>query len=68
MDGVFSIDWSDLLTAFSLVLIIEGILPFLHPASVRRYSQKMNELSDKSLRTFGFVALAAGLLILNIAR
>ncbi len=68
MDGFFSIDWGDLLTAFALVLIIEGILPFLHPPSVRRYSQKMNELSDQSLRTFGFVALAAGLLILNIAR
>ncbi len=68
MDGIFSIDWGDLLTAVSLVLIIEGLLPFLHPTSVRRYSEKMKELSDRTLRTFGFVALAAGLVILNIAR
>jgi len=30
------IDWPDFAAAFGLLLVIEGVLPFLNPASIKR--------------------------------
>ncbi len=55
---------SDLLTAFALLLVLEGILPSLVPSLWRESFRKMTEMSDGQLRFLGFVSMFAGLLIL----
>ena len=57
-----------LLTAFALMLIIEGILPFLLPALWRETFRRLTEMSDGQLRFIGLTSMLAGLLLLFIAR
>ncbi len=60
--------WSDLWTALGLVLIIEGILPFLSPEAFKRYVASMQELPASSIRRFGLVMMVIGLLTLIFVR
>ncbi len=60
--------WSELLAAVALVLVLEGVLPFLSPASYRRMLARVAELSERQLRIGGLVAMLAGLLLLLVAR
>ena len=57
-----------LLTAFALMLIIEGILPFLLPALWRETFRRLTEMSDGQVRFIGLTSMLAGLLLLFIAR
>ena len=58
--------WSYVLTALALVMVIEGILPFLSPVWWRQMMLRMIEKSDNTLRTFGFVSMLLGALIMAI--
>jgi uncharacterized protein YjeT (DUF2065 family) len=60
--------WRDLGAALALMLVLEGILPFLNPAGLRRLIASVNELSDGQLRAAGLVSMAAGLALLYILR
>ena len=57
-----------LLTAFALMLIIEGILPFLVPALWRETFRRLTEMSDGQIRFIGLTSMLAGLLLLVISR
>jgi uncharacterized protein len=57
-----------LLTAFALMLIIEGILPFLLPTVWRDTFRRLTEMSDGQLRFIGLTSMLAGLLLLLIVR
>ena len=59
-----NVNWNDLLAAFALVLIIEGILPFLAPSKLKEVYQSVMEMPDKSLRIMGFGSMVAGLVLL----
>ncbi|HHO70147.1 MAG TPA: DUF2065 family protein [Halothiobacillus sp.] len=50
--------------ALALVLIIEGLLPFISPGSYRRMVQQMAELPDQALRLTGLFLITVGLLVL----
>ena len=63
-----AIDWSDLLAALALLLVIEGVIPFVNPQALRRMMATMNELDDRSLRVAGLVSMILGLVILTIVR
>ena len=52
------------LTGFALMLIIEGIMPFMFPALWREAFQKLLLLSDGQLRFAGISAMLAGLMLL----
>lgn len=54
----------NLLAAFALMLVIEGILPFISPAVWRETFRKMTELSDGQLRFIGLGSMLGGLLLL----
>lgn len=56
-----------LLTAFALLLVIEGLLPFLLPAAWRETFRRLIELSDGQLRFIGLASLLAGLALLYFA-
>lgn len=60
--------WQDILTAFALYLIIEGMIPFIGPDRFRRSVEQISKLSDNNLRLVGLVAMGAGLLLLFIVR
>ena len=57
-----------LLTAFALVLVLEGILPFLLPGLWREAFRRLIAMSDGQLRFIGLTSMLAGLLLLVIAR
>lgn len=60
--------WNDLLSAMALVLVIEGLLPFLTPEGYRRAMLSMIKMDDRKLRMAGFVSMLAGLLLLSVFR
>ena len=55
-------DW--LLPAVALVLILEGLLPFLNPAAWRRMFEQALQMSDGQLRFIGAASVTAGCLLL----
>ncbi len=50
--------------ALALVLVIEGIFPFLSPTGWRQMFTQVLRLSDGQLRFFGLCSLSAGLLLI----
>jgi len=55
---------STLLAAFALMLVLEGLMPFLFPDKWRETFRRMIALSDGQIRFFGLTAMIVGLLIL----
>ena len=60
--------WGNLLDAVALLLVLEGIMPFLSPSSVRRLLARLNELSDNALRVAGLASMVAGVVLLYLGR
>jgi hypothetical protein len=60
--------WDDLIRAIALVLVIEGMLPFLSPDGWRQAMIQAGRLSDKALRSVGFVSMLIGVLVLYLTR
>lgn len=60
--------WQDILTAFSLYLIIEGMIPFIGPNLFRQTVARIALLDDNHLRVSGLSVMAAGLLLLFVVR
>lgn len=58
--------WDTLLAASCLVLIIEGILPFLAPKAWREGVQSISNLNDNTIRMIGFIVMLTGTLMLYI--
>jgi len=56
--------WQELLVAVALMLVIEGILPFLSPTKMRGILLRMLEMDDKSLRISGLVSMVIGVIML----
>jgi uncharacterized protein len=53
-----------ILMAIALVLVIEGLLPFLAPNVWRETFRRILLLSDGQIRFFGLSSMLAGLLLL----
>ena len=60
--------WSDLLAALALMLVLEGLLPFLNPGGWRRVFSQLARSSDGELRIGGAVCMVLGLLLLSLVR
>ena len=54
----------ELWSALALVLIIEGVLPFVAPKMWRASFIRLTRLTDGQLRFVGLIAIAVGLLAL----
>ncbi len=59
-------NWHDLFNAIALLLIFEGLLPFVSPESLKKLYQSMIETPESSLRMIGLASIVAGLLLLYI--
>ena len=53
-----------LLGALALMLVIEGLLPFLSPGTWRAAFERATKLSDGQIRFFGLTSMVIGLLLL----
>ena len=62
------VNWSDLLAALALVLVIEGIVPFASPPTLRRMLETVSQLDDRSLRITGLVSMLCGIVMLYLVR
>lgn len=60
---------SDLLwCALALMLVLEGLLPFLSPQAWRRVFERMLTLSDGQIRFVGLSSMLLGLLLFGLWR
>ena len=57
--------WDDLLRASALVLIVEGILPFLSPTGFRQTLLQFATLNDRWMRIIGLGSMLLGLVLLQ---
>ncbi len=60
--------WNDLLAAIALVLVIEGIMPFINPRALRRALLMIAQMNDNTLRFTGLSSMILGILLLNLVR
>lgn len=59
---------TDLFAAFALMLVFEGIMPFLDPARFRRTLLTTARQEDHSLRMVGLISMVAGVVLLYVVR
>jgi uncharacterized protein len=63
-----NIAWPDLAAALGLMLVAEGIFPFLNPGGIRRTLARVAGMGDGWLRAAGAVSMLAGVAVLWLAR
>lgn len=61
-----NLDWTELLKALGLVMVIEGLLPFAVPTQWRRMLMSMSQLSSRNVRVIGLLSLLGGVLLLQL--
>ena len=62
------LNWSELCAALAIASILEGMMPFLNPAAMRRLLQRLTAMEDRELRLGGLASMVAGLVILYLVR
>lgn len=60
--------FNDLLAALALMLVVEGMLPFLSPGGLRHTLQTLGQMDDRSLRIMGLLSMLSGVLLLYLVR
>lgn len=55
-----------LLTAFALMLVLEGVVPFLAPAVWRETFRRLIQFSDGQIRFVGLASMVAGIILLMV--
>lgn len=60
--------WHEFATAVSLLLILEGILPFLVPKKWRLVLSRLAQADTGSIRLAGFLSMMVGLGLLLVLR
>ncbi|MEM7208322.1 MAG: DUF2065 domain-containing protein [Pseudomonadota bacterium] len=60
--------WIEILTAVSLFLVLEGLLPFISPEKYKQYIVQVLNLPDSTLRWFGLGSMLLGILLLSVVR
>ena len=58
--------WTLLLGALALMLVFEGLLPFLSPSAWRRVFERATRLTDGQIRFLGLSSMIAGLALLAV--
>ena len=58
--------WHDLSVAFCLLLVIEGIVPFLSPRAWRRMVASAAQMDDRGLRAVGLGSMLVGTALLYL--
>ena len=61
-------NFTDLLAALGLFLVLEGMAPFLNPQGLKRALAKLVTIPDRELRIAGLGSMLVGVVILFVAR
>ncbi|MFZ3035677.1 MAG: DUF2065 domain-containing protein [Rugosibacter sp.] len=57
-----------LLLAVALMLVLEGLMPFLAPQAWRNMFRRLTELTDGQIRFIGLSSVLLGILLLTLQR
>ncbi|RKZ50791.1 MAG: DUF2065 domain-containing protein [Candidatus Parabeggiatoa sp. nov. 3] len=58
--------WEELWIAIALILVIEGIMPFINPKGWRKTLRTVSEMDDNTLRTIGLSSMLFGVILLYL--
>jgi uncharacterized protein len=58
--------WNDLWVAMALMLVLEGIVPFLSPDTLRRMLVSLIQMDNRSMRIAGLISMLAGVALLYL--
>lgn len=58
--------WHELGVAICLMLVIEGVIPFLYPRRWRDMVTMLAQVDDKSVRIMGLVSMLIGTALLYL--
>ena len=61
-------NWTDFGAALAILLVFEGLIPFLSPGGFKRSMAQIEQVPDKQLRRLGLVSMVAGLGLLYWVR
>jgi hypothetical protein len=56
------------LLAFALMLVIEGLMPFIAPRAWRETFRRVTELADGQVRFLGLSSIVVGLILMAIVK
>jgi hypothetical protein len=59
---------NSLLIAFALMLVLEGLVPFLAPGTWRETFRRLIQLTDGQIRFIGLTSMLAGIILLMVFR
>jgi uncharacterized protein len=62
------IDWDVMWVATALMLVIEGIVPFLKPDAMRKALTMMAQMDDRAMRISGLASMIAGVVLLYLVK
>ena len=62
------IDWNVVLVATALMLVIEGIIPFLKPDAMRKALTMMAQMDDRAMRLGGLASMVMGVVLLYLVQ
>ena len=62
---VMNFDLEQLGVALGLILIIEGLMPFISPSLWKDVFKRILEMRDGQIRFFGLILMILGLLVLS---
>lgn len=60
--------WQDFCAALALVLVIEGMLPFLKPEAWRKTMGRIADQPNNALRFIGLMSMLMGVILLYVIR
>jgi uncharacterized protein YjeT (DUF2065 family) len=58
--------WDELWIAMALMLVLEGLLPFLSPVTLRRALVAAAQMDDRTMRMTGLASMVAGVVLLYL--
>jgi len=58
--------WDELLTALALVMVLEGLWPFISPDGFRRAMLMMSQIDPQQLRWSGLISMVLGVFTLYL--
>lgn len=56
--------WETLMAAVALMLVLEGIIPFLYPNKWRNLVESLAQISNRQLRIMGLISMLLGVALL----
>lgn len=60
--------WYELAKAFCLMLVLEGVMPFIAPARWRNVAEMLAQVNDRTMRLIGLASMLIGAGILFLLK